>query len=165
MWSRTTSLTALAVVVVLVAAACSKTPSINASDTASESVSVVEVSGDVEHVVEVELNEFSIEAADLDFVPGETVEFLIVNAGVAPHEFRLSNQERVDEHIAAGHDDHEDVGGDTEEGEDAVLFLEAGQSGALVFTFPENGHDYTAAVCLLPGHYEAGMATDLSYQT
>lgn len=168
MRSRITSLTALAVVVLLVSAACSETRSINDSDVGFESFSVVEASGDVEHVVEVELNEFSIEAADLDLAPGETVEFLIVNTGAAPHEFRLSNQDRVDEHIATGHDGHDDDDddghSDSGEVEDVVLLLEAGQSGTLVFTFPENDRDYTAAVCLIPGHYEAGMATDLSYQ-
>jgi zinc transport system substrate-binding protein len=61
---------------------------------------------------------------------------------------------------------HEEEGHDAEEGhavEDAVLVLGPGETGTLVFTFPENDHDFTAAVCLIPGHYEAGMATDLQY--
>jgi len=55
--------------------------------------------------------------------------------------------------------DHEE----TPEAEDALLFLEPGESGTLVFHFPQAGGDYTVAVCLVPGHYEAGMATDLSF--
>ena len=33
-----------------------------------------------------------------------------------------------------------------------------------MFTFLDNDHDYTAAVCFIPGHYESGMATDLSFK-
>ncbi|MDK1017397.1 MAG: copper-binding protein, partial [Actinomycetota bacterium] len=47
--------------------------------------------------------------------------------------------------------------------EDVVLVLAAGETGTLVFTFPENDHDYTAIVCLIPGHYEAGMTTDIAF--
>jgi uncharacterized cupredoxin-like copper-binding protein len=154
--------------------------------------------------------EFTIAAKSFEFTPGETIEFIVTNSGVVEHEFRLSNQVRVDEHVAGGHDDHDDAmsdeemaeiehddemtdeemadmphddsdghhdeetdheaeeGQNAEEGhavEDAVLVLGPGETGTLVFTFPENVHDFTAAVCLIPGHYEAGMATDLGYKT
>jgi uncharacterized cupredoxin-like copper-binding protein len=117
---------------------------------------------------------------------------MFTNYGVVEHEFLLSNQDRVDEHVAGGHADHDegtmtdeemaemDEMGDEEavhdedeavhdddghggEAEDAVLVLGAGETGTIVFTFPDNDHDYTAAVCLIPGHYEAGMEADLSY--
>ena len=145
---------------------------------------------DVDRVLEVELSEFAIAADGFGFVPGETVEFVVTNSGVVQHEFRLSNQDRVDEHVAGGHEDHDEGtmtdeemeamddemeamddeatdhedDGHGEEAEDAVLILEAGETGTLVFTFPDNDHDYTAAVCLIPGHYEAGMKTDLAVE-
>jgi uncharacterized cupredoxin-like copper-binding protein len=180
------------------------------------------------------LTEFAIAANSFEFTPGETVEFIITNSGVVEHEFRLSNEGRVDEHIAGGHADHgdaitdeemeemdhaegemaemmddteahkddghshetkevheeedghedeeaheedaeevhaeesghEEAAGHTDdahEADDVTLVLGPGETGTLVFTFPENAHDFTAAVCLIPGHYEAGMATNLSY--
>ena len=139
----------------------------------------------IDRTVEVELNEFNIEASDLVFAPGETVEFVVTNSGFVEHELRLSNQARVDEHLEGGHDDHDDAmtdeemaamepdeeahgdddhgddGHDTMEAQDVVLELAAGESGTLVFTFPDNESDYTAAVCLIPDHYEAGMAVDI----
>ena len=190
MWRRSMSLIALAVAVLLVTAACAKTPGINSAGTlpeeapTTEEAATVEATGDHGRVIAVELTEFAIGAESFEFIPGETVEFLITNSGVVEHEFRLSNQDRVDEHIAGGHDDHdegamsdeemaamedEDADHDDDEADhedgadDVVLVLAAGESGTLVFTVPDNDHDYTAAVCLIPGHYEAGMTTDLSY--
>jgi uncharacterized cupredoxin-like copper-binding protein len=189
MWKRFTSLFALIVAVVLVTAACSSSGSISEDDPVVEADQATEEadheteeadhdegSGDVDRVVEVELSEFAFAAASFEFTPGETVEFVITNSGVVEHEFRLSNQDRVDEHIAGGHADHDDAAMDDDEAahdddeaahedeeEDVVLVVAAGETGTLVFTFPENDHDFTSVVCLIPGHYEAGMATDLSY--
>ncbi len=200
MWKRPVSLVALAVAVLLVTAACAKTPGVGsggtlpAEDLTTKEATTVELSGDADRVVVVELTEFAINADSLDFAPGETIEFVVTNAGVVEHEFRLSNQDRVDEHVAGGHDEHEegamtdeemaamddemdneDADHDDEEAdhddegmeamaaEDVVLVVPAGETATIVFTFPENDHDFTAAVCLIPGHYEAGMSTDLSY--
>jgi uncharacterized cupredoxin-like copper-binding protein len=189
MWKRFAKLFALIVAVVLVTAACSSSGSISEDDSVVEPDQTTEEpdheteeadhdegSGDVDRVVEVELSEFAFAAASYVFAPGETVEFVITNSGVVDHEFRLSNQDRVDEHIAGGHADHDDAAMDDDEdahdddeaaheagAEDVVLVLAAGETGTLVFTFPENDHDYTSVVCLIPGHYEAGMATDFSY--
>ena len=139
---------------------------------------------DVDQVVEVELSEFAITASADAFSPGETVEFVVTNVGVVEHEFRLSNQHRVDEHIAGGHEDHEEgtmsdeemaAMDDEEDGDapkddghgdepnDAVVVVGAGETASMVFTFPDNAGDYTVQVCLIPGHYEAGMAADLIY--
>ncbi len=205
MWKRFTTLFTLLVAVLLVTAACSSTGDIDAADPVAhddettqeadhdeaEEADHDEAAGDVDRVVEVELSEFAFAADSFEFTPGETVEFVITNSGVAEHEFRLSNQDRVDEHIAGGHADHDDSAmsdeemaamddeeadhddaegahdddeaGHGDEAEDIVLVLGAGETGTIVFTFPENDHDYTAVVCLIPGHYEAGMAVDLAY--
>jgi uncharacterized cupredoxin-like copper-binding protein len=179
MWKRSRNLTALGVAVLLVTAACASSPEINGAGTdqaaATEKAQTVEASGDYGRVIEVEMTEFAFAADSFEFSPGETVEFLVTNSGVVEHELRLSNQVRVDEHLAGRHDDdHYDEGeagaeaeADHDEGEtdDVFVVLDAGETGTLVFTFPDNDHDYTGVVCLLPGHYEAGMATDLSYQT
>jgi uncharacterized cupredoxin-like copper-binding protein len=185
MWKRSRNLTALGVAVLLVTAACASSPEINGAGTdqaaATEKAPTVEASGDYGRVIEVEMTEFAFAADSFEFSPGETVEFLVTNSGVVEHELRLSNQVRVDEHLAGGHDDddhddereagaeadHDEAEADHNEAEadDIFVVLDAGETGTLVFTFPDNDHDYTGVVCLLPGHYEAGMATDLSYQT
>ena len=250
MFTKSKSLFVLFAAMVLITAACGRAPAdsvgavapsdqavqeeadhLDDGDDHVEEVDHIEPSGDADRVLEVEISEFSIDAHSFEFTPGETVEFIVTNSGVVEHELRLSNQVRVDEHIAGGHDDHDDAMSDEEmaemdheegemteeemaemgdaeaheddghahdtdeaaheeegdgaeeaheeetheveeedhaaeaghEVEDAVLVLGPGETGTLVFTFPENDHDFTAAVCLIPGHYEAGMATDLGY--
>jgi uncharacterized cupredoxin-like copper-binding protein len=183
MCKRFRNLTVLGVAVLLITAACASSPEINGAGTdqatATERAPTVEASGDYGRVIEVEMTEFAFAADSFEFSPGETVEFLLTNSGVVEHEFRLSNQVRVDEHLAGGHDDHDDSAMTDEEiaatedadddhadeADDVFVVLDAGETGTLVFTFPDNDHDYTGVVCLLPGHYETGMATDLSYQT
>ncbi len=238
MWKRYTKLFILSAAVLLVASACARTPALSTNNAppaevptteaaaTADHVESITLSSDADRVVEVELSEFAIDAASFEFVAGETVEFIVTNSGVVEHELRLSNQDRVDEHVAGGHANHDEgtmsdeemeamddeemdamddgdeavhndddghhdddeavhddgdeavhddgdeavhddgdeaVHDDGDEAADAVLILAAGETGTLVFTFPDNDHDYTAAVCLIPGHYEAGMAADLSY--
>ena len=176
MWKRSRNLTALGVAVLLVTAACASSPEINGAGTdqaaATEKAPTVEASGDYGRVIEVEMTEFAFAADSFEFSQGETL--------------RLSNQVRVDDHLAGDHDDHDDIAMTDEEmaamedadddhaddeadhvdeADDVFVVLDAGETGTLVFTFPDNDHDYTGVVCLLPGHYEAGMVTDLSYQT
>ena len=192
MWKRFTGLATVVTALLLVTAACASAPATEAApvdDHAAEEAEHEESSSEVDRILEVELNEFDIAAESFAFAAGETVEFAITNSGVVEHEFRLSNTDRVEEHLEGGHDDHDDGAmtddemaampaeeheedeADHDDGEadhadeaaDVVLVLAAGESGTLVFTFPNNEHDYTAIVCLLPGHHEAGMATDMSF--
>ncbi|GMR01704.1 MAG: hypothetical protein BMS9Abin20_0023 [Acidimicrobiia bacterium] len=185
MWRRFTGLVALGVTILLVAAACSGSSAgdhyeeaqasgaaeaVRAAEAAAAEGSAANTGGamvhaNVDRVVEVELSEFDIAANSLQFDHGETIEFQVVNTGVAPHEFRLTNQDRVDEHLMAGHGQGHGAPapGEEVEAEDAILLLEPGKSGTIVFTFPANDADYALAVCLVPGHYEAGMFTDVAY--
>ena len=207
MWKRFTGLATVVTALLLVTAACASAPATEAApvdDHAAEEAEHEESSSEVDRILEVELNEFDIAAESFAFAAGETVEFAITNSGVVEHEFRLSNTDRVEEHLEGGHDDHDDgamtddemaampaeeheedeaahddgeadhadeaadavddgEADHADEAADAVLVLAPGESGTLVFTFPNNEHDYTAIVCLLPGHYEAGMATDMSF--
>ena len=263
MRKRSGRLFALLVAVLLVSAACTSTgtlggplpgpaEAVDQESSGHADDDVVEHAG-VDRVIEVELSEFAIAADSFEFAPGETIEFVVINTGVVEHEFRLSNQDRVDEHVAGGHEDHDDGAmtdeemaamddgdadhddgamtddemaamddgdadhddgedadhdhedadddgedadhvegemtddemeamddgdadhddedasdhdddGHGEEAVDAVLILAAGETGTLIFSFPDNDHDYTAAVCLIPGHYEAGMTADLAVE-
>ncbi|MCL1692815.1 MAG: hypothetical protein M3096_03945, partial [Actinomycetia bacterium] len=66
------------------------------------------------------------------------------------------------------HDDHDDndeassEGGHEETG-DFVLLLDAGATASIFVAFPEDTTLFTDVVCLLPGHYEAGMFADVRY--
>jgi uncharacterized cupredoxin-like copper-binding protein len=114
------------------------------------------------------MTEFAFDVDPLEVAAGETIEFVVTNAGVVPHEFRLSNAHRIEEHMASGHEGHD---GDDDEAEqaghhedgDVVLVLEAGETSSIVATFPEDTTMFTEVACLLPGHYEAGMHSDVAY--
>ena len=115
----------------------------------------------VDRAVDVELSDFAITADDVGFRPGETVQFNVSNAGVVEHEFRLSNQDRVDDRLGGAPNTSDGTEGDGGS-EDVVLLLRAGESRTMTFTFPDNADDLTLVVCLIPGHYEAGMSASLN---
>lgn len=111
---------------------------------------------------EVTMTEFEFEPASFEVTAGQTVKFVVKNDGLIEHEFRASNEHRIEEHIAAGHEDHDDEGGH-HEGGDIILLVQPGETEELIITFPEDMTMYTEIACLLPGHYEAGMKAGLSY--
>ncbi len=117
--------------------------------------------------VEVILAEFAFDPDAFEVTAGETVEFVVTNTGFVEHEFRLSNGHRIDEHLAAGHEDHDedmdDMGGHHEEGGDYILLVQPGETGSITITFDGDPSLYTEVACLIPGHYEAGMYTPLNY--
>jgi uncharacterized cupredoxin-like copper-binding protein len=66
--------------------------------------------------------------------------------------------------MAAGHEDHDDEGGHhDEEGGDLYVQVAPGETGELLFTVPDDMTLYTEIGCLIPGHYEAGMAGEIVY--
>jgi len=123
---------------------------------------------DADRIVEVMMDDFTFEPADFKITAGETVTFIIINGGVVEHEFRLSNEHRIEERLASGDDDYDEVGGYDDvaghhEDADMFLLLEAGESGEITVTFPMDMTIFTEVACLIPGHYEAGMAATLGY--
>jgi len=121
-----------------------------------------------DRTIEILMTEFAFDVDPVDVAAGETIEFVVTNAGVVPHEFRLSNGHRIEEHLASGHDDHDDSEGESDddghhEGGDVVLLLAAGDTSSIVVTFPDDTSILTEVACLLPGHYEAGMLADVHY--
>ena len=104
-----------------------------------------------------------VSVAEWEFTPGlfaveagETVTFVATNEGQIDHEFEIvANLED-----ALAHHDHDtDHGGSDADGEVLKLALTPGESGELTVTFDEAGDWYI--VCLLPGHYEAGMVAQI----
>ncbi len=122
---------------------------------------------EADRTVEVIMTDFAFDVDPITVSAGETVEFVITNAGVIEHEFRVSNDHRVEEHIASGHDDHDEnegaEGGHHEEDGDQFILIQPGETASLMVMFGEDLSAYTNVVCLVPGHYEAGMAVDLEY--
>ncbi len=113
---------------------------------------------DVDRTVEVAMTEFAYEPHEFEGMAGETIEFVVSNLGVVEHEFRLSNEHRIEEHLAAGHADHDDqAAGEHHEGGDVILLVEPGETGSVVVTFGEDTALFSQVACLIPGHYEAGM--------
>lgn len=81
---------------------------------------------------------------------GETIRFVLKNAGQAPHEFSLGTKAELDEHYEVmkkfpnmKHDEPNKVS------------VEPGQSGEVIWHFTKTGTVDFA--CLHPGHYDAGM--------
>ena len=115
-------------------------------------------------VVEVTMSEFAFDPGSLEVAAGETITFVVTNAGVVEHEFRLSNQHRIEEHKASGHAEHGEEGEDGHhQGGDMVLLLAAGESGEMTVTFPDDTTVFTQIACLIPGHHEAGMGGAIDY--
>jgi uncharacterized cupredoxin-like copper-binding protein len=115
----------------------------------------------------------AIEATEFAFAPdlvvasaGETIEFIVTNGGTLEHEFRVTNQADIDAHIAGGHQEHMGDGTSEETGEDMgdtpMLVLQPGETRTLTVTIPDDPTAITRFVCLIPGHYEAGMVGDIT---
>ena len=85
---------------------------------------------------------------------GETIRFVVHNAGKTEHEMVLGSDADIREHAQAmqqgqaHHDGHS-------HGTGAAITVPAGQKGELVVRFDQATTLQMA--CLIPGHYEAGM--------
>lgn len=92
----------------------------------------------------------AFEPARISFKEGETVRFMITNAGALEHEFVLdtfaSNKEHAVLMAKFPEMEHDDPN---------AIRLAPGESGEIVWTFAKPGEFQYA--CLIPGHMEAGM--------
>jgi uncharacterized cupredoxin-like copper-binding protein len=92
--------------------------------------------------------------SQIEVQAGETVRFVVHNAGQTPHEMVLGTEEEIRQHAqamqqGAGHGaGHNHCNG-------AVISVAPGQKGELVVRFDQAQNLQMA--CLIPGHYEAGM--------
>lgn len=88
---------------------------------------------------------------------GETIRFVVHNAGKVEHELVLGSDEDIRAHaedMRKGTDhSHSHAGA-------AAISVGPGQKGELVVTFSKTGTLQMA--CLIPGHYEAGMKGQLN---
>ena len=86
----------------------------------------------------------------LDVAKGETIRFVVHNAGALPHEFVIGTKAANAEHAKMMAEmpgmEHHDSN---------AISLKPGATKALTWRFAKPGSFEFA--CLLPGHYEAGM--------
>ncbi|MBQ4825668.1 MULTISPECIES: copper-binding protein [unclassified Leisingera] len=93
--------------------------------------------------------EMIFEPSGFSFTKGETIKFVITNAGELEHEFVLDTAERNVHHkelMAKMDMEHDDPNS---------VRLDAGATGEIIWTFSNLGTFEFA--CLIPGHYESGM--------
>lgn len=81
---------------------------------------------------------------------GETVRFVVKNAGRLPHEMVLGTEKELQEHYELMKKHPE-----MEHADDNMVTVQPGGTGELVWQFTRAGTVHFG--CLLPGHYEAGM--------
>jgi uncharacterized cupredoxin-like copper-binding protein len=86
----------------------------------------------------------------IDVKQGETVKFVVKNAGKVMHEMVIGTKKDLDEH-AAMMVKHPGM----EHDEPYMTHVAAGKAGEIVWTFNRPG-DFDFA-CLIAGHYQAGM--------
>jgi uncharacterized cupredoxin-like copper-binding protein len=81
---------------------------------------------------------------------GETVRFVVKNAGKLMHESVLGTKAELNEHYELMKKFP-----DMEHDEPHMVHLKPGETGEMFWQFTKAGEFYFA--CLVPGHYEAGM--------
>ncbi len=86
---------------------------------------------------------------------GETIRFVIKNAGGIKHEFVLGTEKELKEHYELMKKYPE-----MEHSDPNMITLAGGQSGEVVWQFTKAGKIDFA--CLQPGHYDAGMKGKVS---
>jgi uncharacterized cupredoxin-like copper-binding protein len=90
----------------------------------------------------------------IDVRPGETIRFVVHNAGKTAHEMVLGSDDEIREHAQAMQQGQPHGDGHSH-GSGAAITVPAGHKGELVVRFDQATTLQMA--CLIPGHYEAGM--------
>lgn len=113
---------------------------------------------EVNRVVEVEANDtMRFVHEPLKVKTGETIKFEISNTGAIKHEFSIGTK---DEHMAHGKMMMENPGMHHGPG-GASITVEPGETETLIWTFEEAWE--VQAACNIPGHYQAGMHSDVVF--
>lgn len=104
------------------------------------------------------LDSMRFEPSSFEVKSGETVKFVVSNAGQLPHEFGIGTVEEQKAHaemmLADPEMKHEDGG---------VITVQPGKVGTLIWRFGKVGQ-YEVG-CQVPGHYPAGMKATITVTT
>lgn len=96
------------------------------------------------------LDKMRFEPAAIQVKQGETVKLVMKNTGAVLHELVLGTKKELEEHAAMMRKFPK-----MEHDAPYMAHVKPGKTGSIVWTFNRSGDfDY---VCLVPGHYEAGM--------
>lgn len=114
--------------------------------------------------IDVVVTEFAFDPSSFTVTTGETVQFFIRNEGQEEHEFRVTTMHAAEEHVASGHEGHDDDGEGGHGHEEGLIIIPAGQSRLFSMTF-EHAGEFDLVTCLIPGHFENGMMAELSYES
>ena len=127
---------------------------------------------DATRTIEVTMGDNFYEPESISVKEGETVRFVVKNAGEFVHEFNIATAEMHKAHgpemmmmMQSGVLEADKINWDAEKMQASMghgmhndpnsVLLEPGKSGEVVWTFPENAELEFA--CNIPGHYESGM--------
>ncbi len=124
-----------------------------------------------DRTITVEMDEMKYSPETIKVQPGETIRFEVVNVGTVVHEFNIGKSKTWDGHsgemmtmmqegmMTATTLNHDKMmkGGMMHDDANSIL-LEPGDTGEVVWTFPEGGE--IGFACNVPGHREAGMQGD-----
>jgi uncharacterized cupredoxin-like copper-binding protein len=111
--------------------------------------------------VEVSVTEFEFRLSSTEFFRGETVGFHIVNEGLVSHEFRLTTDAALTDFLALLPSEQDQALAQKAFDEATVLYkLKPGETLDLAVAV-EPTDPFTLLVCLIPGHFEAGMKQEL----
>jgi uncharacterized cupredoxin-like copper-binding protein len=148
-------------------------------DHGAEGVNIGEAgtAADVTTTIEVVMHDNFYEPESISVKEGETVRFIIKNAGEFVHEFGIATAEMHEAHapmmemmvehgvLEADKINH-DVAATMQEAmghgmhdEPNSVLLEPGKSGEIIWTFPE--HVELEFACNVPGHYDGGMVGEI----
>ena len=120
----------------------------------SDSTASIGVAGkatQVSRTIEVQmLDTMRYTPADFTVKQGETIRFVVTNAGKLKHEFVLGTDKDLKEHYEVMKKFPE-----MEHAEPNMVSLEPGKSGEVIWKFSKAGP--VSIACLHPGHYDAGM--------
>ncbi|MFC6689214.1 cupredoxin domain-containing protein [Jhaorihella thermophila] len=124
--------------------------------------------GDVDRVIKVKMGEMFFDPGTIEVTRGETIRFVITNAGEFVHEFNIGTAEMHKAHagemiemmekgiLQADRIDHDRMMKSGMAHDDAgSVLLEPGQSAEIIWTF--SGDADLELSCNLPGHRESGM--------
>lgn len=137
--------------------------------------------GEVTRTVEVTMGDIYFEPESVEVEPGETIRFVVTNAGAFVHEFNIgtpemhaAHQEEMTMMMEHGvlevdkiHRDKMNMemgDGHTMAHDDPnSVLLETGETAEIIWTFPSAMELEFA--CNVPGHYESGMAGEFLFWT
>ena len=134
-------------------------------------------SSDVSRTIMVTMYDNYYEPAEISVREGETVKFIITNAGELVHEFNIGTPDAHDAHGPemmmmvehgileadrinwdAAKKMQKNMGHGMHEEPNSAL-LEPGKSAEIIWQFPD--HATLEFACNVPGHYDAGMVGDI----